>query len=219
QHLHNGASDGRGRGTSCRRKICVLNGAEKLSSRYFSGYRKSPDPLQQFMPDADQLEFDGVVQVAIDPEKVTEADFALPVHQCMFRFWQKNRTGGDLPPTTAVNPLAFPEAVGHIHVVQPNADYSDFRYRLYATVVSEIGGIDMTGRWFSESPVVSWKFYRRQLAATAKLRTPIYSENNADYQTSVLIKWCRLLLPMADANGTVDRILVANVPVDRRNEA
>ncbi len=171
------------------------------------------------MPDAAQPEFDGIIQISIDPEKITEADFALPEHQCMYRFWLNNRTGGGLPPTTAVDPLAFPEAVGHIHVVQPNADYSDFKYRVFATAVSEIGGLDMTGRWFSESPVESWRFYHRQLTAAAKLQTPVYSENDADYQTSVLIKWCRLLLPMVDADGTVDRILVAIVPVDRRQEA
>ncbi|MBC8242602.1 MAG: hypothetical protein H8E30_19330, partial [Alphaproteobacteria bacterium] len=64
----------------------------------------------------------------------------------------------------------------------------------------------------------SWQFYRRQLAATVALRMPLYSENNASYEISVRIKWCRLLLPMVDDDGAVSRILIANVPVDRQDQ-
>jgi hypothetical protein len=35
------------------------------------------------------------------------------------------------------------------------------------------------------------------------------------FVTAVLIKWCRLLLPLPGADGVVDRILVAIVGVDR----
>ena len=189
-----------------------------MSSGFYTGVRETPDPLQQYMPDLDQLEFDGIVQVTIDPAKVAVSDFVLPVHQCMYHFWLAKWGMDKLPPSTAVDPLAFPEALGYLHLVQPNADVSDFKYRVYATCVSEIGVVDMTGKWFSESPIPSWKFYSRQLAAAVALRAPIYSENNADYQVSVMIKWCRLLLPMVDAKGTVDRILVAIVPVNRNQE-
>jgi|TARA_B100000959_G_scaffold90769_1_gene96523 hypothetical protein len=95
---------------------------------------------------------------------------------------------------------------------------TDFKHRFFATCVSEIGVVDMTGKWFSESPIPSWKFYSRQLAATVSMRTPIYSENNANYHVSVMINWCRLLLPMVDEKGAIDRILVAIIPVDRNRE-
>jgi hypothetical protein len=170
------------------------------------------------MPDLDRLEFDGIFQATINPAKVSENDFTLPVHQSMYRFWIANWRPDKLPPSSTVDPLAFREALGYLHLVEPNADVSDFKYRVYATCVSEIGVVDMTGKWFSESPIPSWKFYSRQLAAAVALRAPIYSENDADYQVSVLIKWCRLLLPMVDTNGTVDRILVAIVPVNRNHE-
>jgi hypothetical protein len=81
--------------------------------------------------------------------------------------------------------------------------------------VAEIGNLDMTGKWFSESKVGNWSYYRRQLAAAARMRAPIYAENNASYDISVLIKWCRLLLPMQDEDGRVNRILVAIVGVNR----
>ncbi|MFP6749413.1 MAG: hypothetical protein VCD66_17685 [Alphaproteobacteria bacterium] len=45
---------------------------------------------------------------------------------------------------------------------------------------------------------------------------PIYPENNAHYQVSTMIKWCRLLLPMVDDRGKINRILVPNVPMDSR---
>ncbi len=165
-----------------------------------------------------QIEFDEVFQVSIDPAIVQSADFDLPVHQCMYEFWLENRMSGGLPSYKAIDPLSFRPAVGFVHVVEPNNDGSDFMYRLFATAVVEIAGRDMTGKWFSESPVPSWQFYRRQLAACVSLRVPVYSENNADYQVSTLIKWCRLLLPMVDDQGNVNRILVPNVPIDRRDE-
>ncbi len=123
-----------------------------------------------------------------------------------------------MPLSTAVDPLAFREVLGYLHLVKPNADNTDFKYRVYATCVSEIGVVGMTGKWFSESPIPSWKFYNRQLAAAVSMRTPIYFENNANYQVSVMIKWYRLLLPMVDEKGAIDRILVAIIPVDRNRE-
>jgi len=167
------------------------------------------------LPETEPLEFDGAEQFTINVAKVGVGDFTFPAHQCMYEFWLANRDGDDLPSFRCIDPLAFWPAVGYVHVIQPNDDFSDFRYRLFGSKVSEIGGLDMTGKWFSESPVASWQFYRRQLAACARLRTPIYSENNAAYQVSTLIKWCRLLLPMKDEAGRVNRILVPNVPVDR----
>ena len=137
----------------------------------------------------------------------------------MYQFWLDNLDGEELPSYRAIDLLAFWPAVGFVHVVQPNDAGDDIMYRLFATGVSEIGGLDMTGKWFSESPVASWQFYRRQLAACSTLRMPIYSENNADYRISTLIKWCRLLLPMVDDHGRVNRILIPNVPLDRRPDA
>lgn len=189
-----------------------------MSRQYFTGHRVVPDPLEPYLPDTDQLEFEGALQITIDAAKVQVSDFALGVHQCMYRFWLANKPKDGLPPSRAIDPLSFREAVGFVHVAQPNQDGTDFMYRLYASKVSEIGGLDMTGKWFSESPISSWQFYRRQLAATVALRMPLYSENNASYEISVRIKWCRLLLPMVDDDGAVSRILIANVPVDRQDQ-
>ena len=189
-----------------------------LPSVFFSGHRERPDPLEQYLPDALELEFQGVRQFALDPAKVEVGDFALAQHRVMYQFWLGNRVADDLPPSSAIDPLAFSEALGFIHLVQPNDDYSDFRYRVYASAAAEIGKIDMTGKWFSESTAPGWSFYRRQLAAAAALRAPVYSENNADYRVSITVKWCRLLLPMADPAGRVDRIVVAIVPVRRNGD-
>ena len=188
---------------------------KSLSSRYYSGYRTVPDPLDQYLPTLAQPEFEGIIQASIDPGKVMRDDFILPAHQCMYQFWLDNLGTAGLPPSAAIDPLSFVDAVGSIHLVQPNADFSDFKYRVYATSVAEIGNLDMTGKWFSESKVGNWSYYRRQLAAAARMRAPIYAENNASYDISVLIKWCRLLLPMQDEDGRVNRILVAIVGVNR----
>ena len=38
------------------------------------------------MPVPNKQEFDGTVQVTIDPEKVSPNNFVLPVHQYIYRF-------------------------------------------------------------------------------------------------------------------------------------
>ena len=182
---------------------------------YYTGHQPSPDPLEQYLRGIDAFEFEGIVQTAIDPNKVSPDDFALPAHNCMYQFWLDNKGEVDLPPSTAINPLSFKGAVGFVHLVEPNADFTDFKYRVYATSVATLAGLDMAGKWFSESEIGNRSYYRRQLAAAAKMRLPIYSENNASYDVSLIIKWCRLLLPLQGADGVVDRILVAIVGVDR----
>lgn len=186
-----------------------------MASKFFSGHHVPSDPLEQYLPEASELEFDGIEQFTIDPAKVRVEDFALRQHQVMYQFWLANRRGDALPPSSAFDALEVREALGYIHLAQPNDDYTDFRYRVYASAVAEVGSVDMTGKWFSQSTSPDWSFYLRQLAAVADMRAPVYSENNAHYKVSVTVKWCRLLLPMADSGGRVDRIAVAIVPVRR----
>jgi hypothetical protein len=196
---------------------CPRLGCRFLSRHFFTGHRDVPDPFEPYLPAKDQLEFEDPLQITINTAKVRVSDFALPAHQCVYEFWLANKKAKELPLSTAIDPRAFWPAVGFIHLIEPNEDNTDFKYRLFGSRVSEVLGLDMTGKWFSESPVSSWTFYRRQLAATVALRTPLYSENNAAVEISTVIRWCRLLLPMVDDQGRVDRVLAVNAPINRRD--
>lgn len=186
-----------------------------MPKHYFTGHRDIPDPLEQYMPRREKVEFDGVLQLTINREKVKASDFMLPMHRSMYQFWLAHKKGDELPPSTAIDPLSFQDAIGFVHVIEPNEDATDFKYRVFASQVSHILELDMTGKWFSESPVPRWAFYRRQLAAVVALRAPVYSENNADYVALDTIHWCRLLLPLVNEQESIDRILAVNAPLDR----
>ena len=43
---------------------------------YYTGHQPSPDPLEQYLRGIDAFEFEGIVQTAIDPNKVSPDDFA-----------------------------------------------------------------------------------------------------------------------------------------------
>lgn len=64
-------------------------------------------------------------------------------------------------------------------------------------------------------PATSARLFTLQYAALMKERCPIYSEHDAPLQVSTITRWCRLILPFCDENGSIDRILVGNVAVNR----
>ena len=82
-----------------------------MASKFFTGQHDLPDPLEQYLRETTELEFEGVERFAIDPAKVDAGDFTLPQHQVMYRFWLGHRSGDELPPSSVIDPL------GHIPAV------------------------------------------------------------------------------------------------------
>ena len=176
----------------------------------------SGDRLRGPMPDPESYGLERHEYLSIPANLVDPALFRLPAHRSMAEYWcrERDRRGG-LPRSADFDPTEVVSALGYIMLIEPNADASDFLYRLYGSHVAEHHRRDMTGRWLSSfnppGPVVFGTQYR----AIVQWRAAVYAEHDAVREVSVIYRWCRLALPMCDADDRVDRIVVCNVPIRR----
>jgi hypothetical protein len=182
---------------------------------YYAGMPRADDPLvAHFRAPAGDM-FEGFAHMSLLPGELALGDFALEQHRIALQNWLEGRKGDALPPAAAIDPFVLRGALGYLLLLEPNAAFDDFRYRLYGSQIAEWYRRDMTGRWVSEFPSRAASVYGQQYRALRLLRRPIYAEHDASPDVSAMVRWCRLVLPYAGENGEIARILVSNVPCAR----
>jgi hypothetical protein len=182
---------------------------------YYAGSPRADDPLAALFhaPEGDM--FEAFAHMSLAPDDLAIADFALEQHRITLQHWLAARGEAALPPAAAIDPFALRKALGYLLILEPNAAFDDFRYRLYGSQIVEWYKRDMTGRWVSEFPSRAAAVYGQQYRALRLLRRPIYCEHDASPDVSAMVRWCRLILPYAGEDGEIARILVSNVPCAR----
>ena len=152
----------------------------------------------------------------IDPDAVSDTNFAAEEHRILWNYWQKLRGSDKIPTYDWINPADFNKAMGYVLLMEPNDDFSDFKYRVYGSRIANRFGHEMNGRWTSEFYGVQKDISITQYSLSAKKECPVYSEhsyvNGEDEYARTL--WCRLIMPMKNKDGKIDRILVGNYPDD-----
>jgi len=136
----------------------------------------------------------------------------MPLRFTLDLWHQAARLG--LPTTQFVDPIKLAPALGYLLLVDVIEGGHDFVYRLCGTHVSAVSGLDMTGKKLSDRPVSSYirEFSIALYRAVMIRREPVWSL----YGPAMTVRtsaWERLILPLADASGTVCRFLVAIVPI------
>ncbi len=132
-------------------------------------------------------------------------------------YWQRLRQADGLPRATAIDPVEMRPALGNVMLLDVLDGGTDFRYRLYGSKIAERAGFDMTGKRVSDigtSTAVA-TFFTYVYQAVLKRREPIYTEHRPPAAIRVT-KWYRLILPLGDADGAINRLLVGNIPGDWR---
>lgn len=141
-----------------------------------------------------------------------EASLGEPRLRLLSRYWKSRLRGSELPLSSGIDPLDLVPALGYLMLLEPNADASDFRYRLYGSRIVEYAKVDMTGKHVRDipAPLVA-AYFVATYRATAQRREMLYAHHRThhDIQTA---EWDRLILPFVDDRGVVDRLLVGNVP-------
>lgn len=174
------------------------------------------DRLRERMPDPDVYGFERQEYISIPADLIDPVLFRHPAHASLAAYWatERDRNGG-IPLSERFDPSRVVPALGFLLMLEPNADASDFRYRLYGTEVASHHGRDMTGQWLSAfnppGPIVFGTQYR----AVVECRVAVYAEHDADIKVSYCTRWCRLALPMAGPDDRIDRVVVCNVPIRR----
>ena len=149
------------------------------------------------------------------PEKSTLP----PTLQFLLEWWQGLPRQDDLPQAEAIDPLALRDVMGYLMILEPEAQDNglDFRYRLYGTAIAGRSGFDLTGKLISESNVDAAikHYFIACYRAVVERRDALFAAHESPPEISVAA-WSRLMLPFADTDRQVTKIVVGNLPGERR---
>lgn len=153
---------------------------------------QSPVPQLQWMPD------DGILDH--------------PQLRFLNDYWHGRMRNGALPLSSGIDVLDLGPAIGNLMLLEPVDGATDFVYRVYGTGIVEHTRVEMTGKrvWEIPAPLVATYFIAAYCAVVAR-RMALLICRRTEHGLPVA-RWDRLILPFADAAGTVDRLLVGSVP-------
>jgi len=133
--------------------------------------------------------------------------------------WSGLAAGARLPRHRQISPLDLRPALGYVLLLDVVANGQDFRYRLFGSTLVNVSGFDMTGKLLSENPVSPYvtEFSLAVGRAAVRRREPVYTLRRpvGAKETS---QWERLVLPLADEDDNVTRLLVVSTPLDDDGE-
>ncbi len=138
--------------------------------------------------------------------------------QVLLRHWLEIG-GGRAPHFRDLDPGALLPALGYVNILQAEPGTDDLRYRLFGSIVAAISGFDMTGRLLSEHPASPHVVEFSLASANACIRRgePLFTQREPA-GAELTFRWPRLLLPLADSDGSIVRTVSAIVPLNRRGE-
>lgn len=153
-------------------------------------------------------------RIAWDP---ADADLPPGPLQFLVRYWRRHCPEGELPDFGIVDPIALKPALGYLMLLDVLEDGWDYRYRIYGSEIASRFGRDLTGRRTSDIAKTAFTgiFYIAGYRATLSRRIPLFTVSSSPSYVAA-VDWWRLVLPLADREGRVGRILVGNMPGDWR---
>jgi len=173
----------------------LVDGRTDTIVRLFTAI-ESPVPAIRWDPAADTLDSDRL--------------------RFLLEVWQEGSSDGRLPSSRSIDPIRLAPALGYTMLLEPvdaTADGpADFRYRVYGSIIAEHSGIEMTGKRVRDLPSAPVAVYLlATYRAVCRTRRPMFAHHTTHYDIQIA-EWSRLILPFAADDGTVDRLLVGNVP-------
>ena len=150
---------------------------------------------------------------AVEWDPKPERDAPEPI-RFLLAYWTALAAGRAMPVIGEIDALALRPALGYIALLDVVDGGRDFRYRLYGTILAAVACFDMTGRLMSEhraSPHVAHFYMASHRAAVTRGR-PFFNEHRPG-STQITKGWHLVVLPLAGADGSVQRFLVGGVPI------
>ena len=127
-------------------------------------------------------------------------------------YWEARRDGKDLPLSSTIDAIDLVPAMGYMMLLEPVNQGEDFIYRVYGTQIARHSRVEMTGRRVRDIPVALVAVYfLATYRAAQRMRQPIFA-HHATHSSIQVAEWDRLILPFANQEGIVDRLLVGNIP-------
>jgi hypothetical protein len=140
-----------------------------------------------------------------------------PAHAGLMRYWMAVKGAAELPPRSAIDPLAVRVPVGNLMLLETGASGWDYVYRVYGGTIATHAFKDWTG-WSAGSMALklgspTGDFYRTSYAVCAITRRPVYTRHIAP-PWLMASGWRRLIVPFAGDDGNASWFMVANLPED-----
>ena len=138
----------------------------------------------------------------------------------LLEVWREGSSEGRLPSSRSIDPMRLAPALGYVMLLEPvdgaangaANGATDFRYRVYGSIIAEHSGIEMTGKRVRDLPSAPVAVYLlATYRAVCLTRRPMFAHHTTHYDIQIA-EWSRLILPFVADDGTVDRLLVGNVP-------
>jgi hypothetical protein len=141
---------------------------------------------------------------------------ALAAQQLRFllRYWEDLRGAQQMPAYRDIDAVAMRPALGYVHLLDAVEGGRDFRYRVFGSIVAAVSDFDMTGHLASTLKASSYvgEFGLASLRAVVARREPLFTVHGPPAAVYTAT-WHRLILPLADDQGDVARVLVGMVPM------
>jgi hypothetical protein len=138
----------------------------------------------------------------------------------LLTYWRTLSGDQPMPRQDKIDPLEMRDALGFLFLLDVLDGGADFRYRVYGSKIVDRYGVDMTGKLLSAlkvDPIFVDFFFAGYRAVIAR-QTPLLTHHIHSPYVAV-IDTVRLILPLANEQGEVGRILVGNIPGGWRSPA
>ncbi len=125
----------------------------------------------------------------------------------LYKWWGANGGSDGLPSAADLGPAMLRRWLDNLVVID-SVDDGSLRYAYYGANLAAAFGTDMVGQAIEDLPGPQRRILEGEYLGVCSARSPQARSYTADFGGSVQT-WERLLLPFMDANGAVEKILVA----------
>ena len=135
----------------------------------------------------------------------------------LLRYWTELAGARTMPGTREIDALEMRPALGYINLLDVIEGGEDFRYRVFGSVIAAVAGYEMTGRTVSalKTALYVTEFTLAAYRAVVQRGEPLLTEHRPPPSAVPTVAWHGLVLPLADDNGAVARLLIGSVPFSR----
>jgi len=135
-----------------------------------------------------------------------------PLLQRLLDLWNTKCDGRLMPARLDFDVFELRDWLGNLMLIDVLDDASEFRYRLYGSVLAAYYNRDLTGKLTATLPPETRDIVRREYAEACLTRRPMMIERRRSVKQSTRMV-AKLILPLASDGLAVDMILVASYPL------
>ncbi len=142
----------------------------------------------------------------------TSLDIHHPLLRRLLDLWNAKRGDRPMPVRADFDVFELKDWLGNLMLIEVLPEASEFRYRLYGSVLASYYNRDLTGKLTAALAPETRDIVRREYGEVCVLRRPMTVERKRSVKHSERMV-AKLILPLAGPDDAVHMILVASYPL------